>query len=89
VPLVRRTVTLVNPQGLHARPISKLLETAKRHESSLRIVSGGRQVNGRSMLDMLTLAAPAGAVLELEAEGPDAEALVSALERLVADRFGE
>ncbi len=89
MPRVRRSVTLVNVQGLHARPISRIVETARRHRSSLAISSGCVRADGRNLLQMLTLAAPPGTVLELDCEGDDAEELVAALERLIAERFGE
>jgi len=86
---IRRTATLVNTQGLHARPISRMIEVARRHRAALSVTCGGARADGRSMLQMLTLAAPAGSTLELEADGEDAEALVGALEQLIASRFDE
>ena len=89
MPQVRRSATLLNPQGLHARPISKMIEVARRHRAKLRITVGDVTADGRNMLQMLTLAAPVGSVLELDADGEDADALVAELERLVAAKFDE
>jgi phosphotransferase system HPr (HPr) family protein len=89
VPPVRRSLTIVNQQGLHARPISRIIEVARRHQAAVTIRCGAQSANGRKMLEMLALAAPAGSVLEIEADGADAEMLVDELERLVASRFGE
>ena len=89
MPRVRRSAALVNAQGLHARPISKLIEVARRHRAALTISCGDIRADGRNMLQMLTLAAPSGSVLEFDADGEDAEALVAELEKLVADRFQE
>ena len=89
MPVVRRSVTLVNEQGLHARPITRMIEIARRHQARLTVSCGDVRADGRSMMQMLMLAAPHGAVLEFDAEGEDADALVAALEKLVADRFGE
>ena len=89
MPRVRRSLTLVNQQGLHARPISRMIEVARRHQAAVTIRVGAQAANGRRMLEMLALAAPAGAVLEVEADGDDAAALIDELERLVASRFGE
>jgi phosphotransferase system HPr (HPr) family protein len=89
VPSVRRSLTIVNQQGLHARPISKMIEVARRHQASLKLRCGTQSANGRKMLEMLALAAPVGSLLEVEADGDDAAALVDELEKLVASRFGE
>jgi phosphotransferase system HPr (HPr) family protein len=89
LPPLRRSLTIVNQLGLHARPISKMIEVARRHQASLTIRCGDQRANGRKMLEMLALAAPVGSLLEVEAEGEDAQALVDELERLVAARFGE
>lgn len=88
MPKVRRSATLVNEHGLHARPISRLIEVARRHRAALRIRCLGREVDGRRMLEMLTLAAPAGTTLEFEADGDDAAALVDELAALVEAGFG-
>lgn len=89
MPLLRRSVTLVNAQGLHARPISKLVEIAKRHQASVVVRCGSQKANARRMLEMLALAAPTGSVLDFEADGDDAEALLTELEQVIAARFGE
>jgi phosphotransferase system HPr (HPr) family protein len=86
---VRRSATLVNAHGLHARPISRIIEVARRHSAEVFVSCGGVRANGRRMLEMLMLAAPPGAELEFDAEGDDAEALVAELEKLVAEKFGE
>jgi phosphocarrier protein len=89
MPQVRRSAKLVNAQGLHARPIGRLLAVARAHQSKLVVSCDGVRADGRNMLQLLTLAAPSGSLLEFEAEGEDAEALVAELEKLVASRFGE
>ena len=89
MPRVVRSVVLLNEHGLHARPISRLLEVARRFGASLVIRCDGAKADGRRMLQMLTLAAPCGASLEFEADGDDAQALVDALVALVESRFGE
>ncbi len=86
---VSRSATLVNEHGLHARPISKLIEVARRHQAALQMRCAGKSANGRRMLEMLMLAAPAGSVIEFEADGDDAQALVDALVALVEARFTE
>ncbi|MBL8841551.1 MAG: HPr family phosphocarrier protein [Planctomycetes bacterium] len=87
MPKVSRSTTLVNEHGLHARPISKLIEVARRHQAVLLMRCAGKCANGRRMLEMLTLAAPVGSVIEFEADGDDAEQLVDALVALVEAKF--
>ena len=84
-----RSLVLENPQGLHARPISRILEIVRRHQASVTIRVGESSANGRKMLELLALAAPVGSVLEVDAEGDDAVALLDELEALVRARFGE
>lgn len=89
MPPLCRSLTIVNQLGLHARPISKIIEVARRHQAAVTIRCGEQRANGRRMLEMLALAAPVGSVLEVEADGEDAPALLDELEKLVASRFGE
>jgi len=85
----RRTVVVSNPQGLHARPADLLARTAARFESKVEIIAGGQRVDGKSILDMLTLAAVQGTELEIEATGPDASEALEALVKLVESDFAE
>ena len=80
---------LVNRYGLHARPIGRLVEVARRYQANLDLVCGERTANGRSVLELMTLGATQGATVVLKAVGDDAEALLSDLERLFADGFGD
>src|SRR5262245_22968220 len=86
---VRRTVRVANAQGLHARPCHAIVSKALPFQSDLRIRSNGREVNGKSILELMTLSAGPGAELELVARGTDAEALLAELERLFEACFGE
>lgn len=83
------TVRLVNARGLHARPCHTVVSTALAHRASLRVVCAGREVDGRSILSLMTLGAAHGAELELRAEGEDAAALIEALIRIFASGFSE
>jgi phosphotransferase system HPr (HPr) family protein len=85
----RRSVRIVNRTGLHARPCHSIVSTALEHESELRIAFGGREVNGRSILELMTLEAGPDAMLELIATGPDADSLVERLATLVESGFAE
>lgn len=86
---VERTVTIINREGLHARPSGSLVAIANGYQSELRIRCGERSVNGRSILELITLGAACGSILHFSAEGPDAEELVAALAELVEQGFSE
>lgn len=83
-----RRVTVLNELGLHARPAAELVKLAGLFEAEIRVAKDGDSVNGKSIMGVMTLAAECGAELILSAEGADAEEAVTALEKLVANRFG-
>lgn len=87
----RQVVVLVNRQGLHARPAHLFVQTANAYASKLRVgrTDNDERVDGKSIMGMMMLAAERGVELELEAVGPDAEAMLRALAELVAAKFGE
>lgn len=80
MPTVRRTVTVVHRQGLHARPAALFVQAAKKFASRVTVKKGRKIVDGKSIMGLLTLAAGRGARIALIADGPDA---AEALERLV------
>jgi len=82
-----KTVTVSNPQGLHARPADRFAKMANEFESQIALVKDGMRVDGKSVLNILTLAASQGTELVLETEGPDAEAALDALAELVQSNF--
>lgn len=85
----RREVRIPNVSGLHARPCSAFVSTAQRFRSELRVLCDGREANGKSILEMMTLCAPCGVVLQLVARGEDAAELLRSLGELVESGFGE
>ena len=85
----RARVTLDNRLGLHARAAAKLVATAKTFASRITLEKDGAAVDGKSIMNILLLAAPVGSVLELTADGEDEAEALAAIEALVADRFGE
>lgn len=87
--MTRRTVTIVNRLGLHARAAAQFVDLAGRFRARVTLRRDSLCVDGKSILGVLTLAAPQGSRLELIAEGPDEAEAIDALARLVADRFGE
>jgi phosphocarrier protein HPr len=84
-----RSVRLRNPAGLHARPCHAIVTAANRFASELRVGCDGQEVNGKSILELMTLCAPVEATLVFRARGDDAESLVDSLVRIVEDGFGE
>jgi phosphocarrier protein len=85
----RRAVTIVNRRGLHARAAAKFVQTVGRHDAVVTVSHDGHKVPGLSIMGLMTLAAAQGTTLTISARGPDAEGVLAALARLVADGFGE
>lgn len=85
----RRTARIVNRAGLHARPCQMIAAAAQGSESDLRVACGGVEVNGRSILELMTLQAGPGAELALFAVGPDADSLLERVVALVGRGFEE
>jgi phosphocarrier protein HPr len=88
-PIVRREVEITNELGLHFRPAQKFVQLASQFKSEIRVHYNGKESNAKSFLDLTLLAAECGTRLDLVASGPDAEAAVEALVRLVVSRFDE
>lgn len=84
-----RTVQLKNPGGLHARPCHAIVSLALGFESELFVGCDGPEVNGKSILELMTLGAACEATLRLRARGRDADVLVARLADLVQAGFGE
>lgn len=80
---------IVNQLGLHARAAARFVDLAGRFRATILVFMGNVGVDGKSILGILTLAAPRGSELRLVAEGPDADEALDALSGLVAERFGE
>ena len=84
-----RTVTIINKLGLHARAATQLVKCASGFKAHIYISRGERQVNGKSIMGVLMLAAARGCEIGLQADGEDATAALDAIQQLIADRFGE
>jgi len=85
----RRSVEVCNPQGLHARPCHAVVSTALAYRCELHISAGSAEVNGKSILALMTLNACQGTKLELRAVGEGAAELVERLGELFETGFGE
>lgn len=84
-----RTVTVINPQGVHARPADLFVKLASQYSARIQLQKGREQVDGKSILGILTLAAEQGSQLIIGATGPDADEALMALAALVEDGFYE
>ena len=85
--IARRRVRIVNVYGLHMRPSTKFVTIAARFRSVVWVEVQGVKVNGKSILEMTTLAAECGSMIDLEAKGDDAEQAIEALAALVDAGF--
>jgi len=87
--VVERQAPIVNSLGLHARPAAEFVKVANRFQANIAVSKDGLEVNGKSIMGMMMLAAECGSSLLIKADGDDAEAAVAALLALVAAGFGE
>jgi len=87
-PIVK-TVAIVNEKGLHARASARLVELVEGFDARADISRDGMTASGDSIMGLLMLGAARGCTIEMRVSGPQAAELACALERLVADRFGE
>ncbi len=86
---MRAQVEICNNKGLHARASAKFVKLASSFESQIHVIKDDNTVDALSIMGLLMLAASKGSTIQIEAEGPDAEAAVAALVELVANRFDE
>ena len=86
---ISREVVVAHSQGLHARPADMLAREARRWQSRIELVADSQRVDGKSILDVLTLAAEAGTRLVVEATGPDAREALEAIGSLFDRNFNE
>lgn len=84
-----RSVQIVNKNGLHARPAAEIVKLAAKFQSEITIVKDDLDVNGKSIMGVMMLAAEHGSTILLRAEGADADAALDALATLVSNKFGE
>jgi phosphocarrier protein len=87
--MVEREVTVRNRAGLHTRPASMLVRTASQFDSEIFLRRDNYEINGKSVIGVMTLAAEQGATLDLIVEGEDEEAAADAIAELFEDGFGE
>ncbi len=83
------TVTVTNQLGMHARAAARFVQLASTFAAHVRVASGTREMDGKSILGLLLLAAGRGSAVTIAADGVDETAAVAALSELVASGFGE
>jgi phosphocarrier protein HPr len=84
-----REAKIVNKLGIHARPAAEIVKTAGKFKSSITIVRDDLEVNAKSIMGVMMLAAEFGSTIVLRAIGDDADAALDALATCIANRFGE
>jgi phosphocarrier protein HPr len=87
--VIEREATIVNLEGLHARPAARIVRLANGFAAEIQLAKDGLEVNGKSIMGVMMLAAEFGSSIVIRADGPDAEQAVQALAELVASGFGE
>ncbi len=87
--MVSRNVTVVNQLGMHARAAAKFVHLATRYQAHVRVARDGREMDGKSIMGILLLAAARGTTITISADGSDEREAIEALSALVASGFGE
>ena len=87
--MAKRTVTIINKLGLHARAAARFVQTASGFNCDIQVKHGNREVNGKSIMGIMMLAASRGSTIEIVTSGTDEVTALDRLEHLILDRFGE
>lgn len=87
--MIETTITIINKLGLHARAASKFVTTASAYGCDIQVEKDGQQVDGKSIMSVMMLAASKGTELTLKFDGHDEQAALEALTSLINNRFDE
>lgn len=87
--MLERSITIINKLGLHARAAAKLVSTASAYSSKVKVSFNGKEVDGKSIMSVMMLAASKGCELTLKVEGDDQDTAMQAIIDLINDRFEE
>ena len=87
--MIKKVLKITNRTGLHARPAALLVKTTGKFKSEVYISKDGYEVNGKSIMGVMTLAAESGSILEVRIEGDDEQEAMAALEELINKNFFE
>ena len=86
---IEKEITIINRLGLHARPAAMFVRIASRYRSEIWVEKEGEQINGKSIMGLMMLAAGQGSKLIIRCDGPDADKAMDELEDLINRRFDE
>ena len=86
---IEKEISIINRLGLHARPAAMFVRVASRYRSEIWVAKEGEEVNGKSIMGLMMLAAGQGSRLRIRCEGPDAGKAIEELEELINARFNE
>jgi phosphocarrier protein HPr len=86
---IEKEVTIVNRLGLHARPAAMFVRIASRHRAEIWVSKEGEEVNGKSIMGLMMLAAGQGSKLRIRCDGPEADKAMEELEQLIKAGFNE
>jgi phosphocarrier protein HPr len=86
---IEKDIPIINRLGLHARPAAMFVRIASRYRSEVWVAKEGEEVNGKSIMGLMMLAAGQGSILHIRCEGPDAAKAIEELEELIQARFNE
>lgn len=87
--MLSENIEIINKLGLHARAAAKFVNTATAFESKIKIGKDGREVDGKSIMSVMMLAASCGSFIDIITEGPDEHEALEAIKALINDYFGE
>lgn len=87
--MLKKHITIINKLGLHARAATRFVNEAGRYASDIMVKKGEQQVNGKSIMGVMMLAASKGTEIELIIDGEDEDNALAGIEQLINDRFGE
>jgi phosphocarrier protein HPr len=86
---IEKEITIINRLGLHARPAAMFVRIASRYRSEVWVEKEGEQINGKSIMGLMMLAAGQGSRLTIRCEGQDADKVMEELEELIQQKFNE
>lgn len=87
--IVKKEIEIINELGLHARPAAMFVKLANEFSCEITVEKGQEQVNGKSIMGIMMLAAGKGSKIRVTAEGPDAQEAIIEIEKLIQSKFGE
>lgn len=86
---IEKDVEIINRLGLHARPAAMFVRVASRYRAEVWVAKGSEEVNGKSIMGLMMLAAGQGSKLHIRCEGPDADKALEEIEKIIQARFDE